>query len=461
MNKFTENLYLKIKTKIWWLLLGLVVFCVLWHKKIASIFKSNVIEGAESNSSIIHIVPNSASVSDGTTTATSSGSGSGGTTTAPASNSVSGGTTTAPSSGSGSGGTTTAPSSGSGSGGTTTAPSSGSGSGGTTTAPSSNSGSGGTTATPTPSTTPGICDPEFEVGDEVQVQTSQNGKLEDGTVIKITPRSDGKPGCEYHIKFCSDGKIHIFDESEIYPQVEGGSCPATSKKSTSSGKKSTGKRGSASKTLHPKTPVAHGKSTSSKSSDSTASNLPNSSYGCNEFTVMVTNREVSEDGKTCTFTTTGDRGSMPCPFNNIVKAFGSTAQYLNGWIIIETTVVDGSNTLVYYQTNCGTTSGDEKWSYISATDSSLEKASVEIKSNSKTATSAKDSTYKIFYTYRENHNAHTPNSTTSNSPTATDKGHDDKTNGKSFNNPTAKKAPVQKRTTPKPTTPKRTTPKPT
>jgi hypothetical protein len=152
---------------------------------------------------------------------------------------------------------------------------------------------------------------------------------------------------------------------------------------------------------------------------------------------------------------------MPCPFNGIVKSFGSTAKSLYGWVSIQKTVVDGSNAIVYDEEHCNNSPEDEKWSYISATDSLYEKARVEIKSNSKIALAAKDTSYKIFYTYRENQNAHAPTATTSNSPTATGNEQNDEGIEKTFPNPTTANPTTANPTTPKKTTHKKTTPKPT
>jgi hypothetical protein len=119
---------------------------------------------------------------------------------------------------------------------------------------------------------------------------------------------------------------------------------------------------------------------------------------------MVTGKTTSKnDPAKSVFTTTGDPGSMPCPFYDLVKNLKNPPESLTGWTIINAIVVGPDNTIVSEIDQCK--NNDKlgkyiKWSYIPDADSiKKDRASFEISSSNSLVVSAKDGSYKIYLTY--------------------------------------------------------------
>jgi len=124
---------------------------------------------------------------------------------------------------------------------------------------------------------------------------------------------------------------------------------------------------------------------------------------------MVTNGSKNGDG-TYTYSTDGTRGSLPCPFNQVIIKYTSPGP-LVGWSFLTAFIVDGNNAPVGADKICPNGSSGKKtnsefsWKYIPDTSVSnppAHKASVTIKPNI-TSNAAQDKAgYKIYLTYVEN-----------------------------------------------------------
>ena len=411
LNKSTENLFLKIKTKIWWLLLGVLIFCILWGKKLSLLWRKNITEGhntmddeesdeenedeedGEDKNTILQIISNkNTRLSDSLpATATSSGSRppartpSAGSRT-PASTTSSGSTTPAPTPSAGSrtpasttssGSTTPAPTNSSGS--TTPAPTNSSGStvgggggggggGGAGGGGGSGGGSGaGGGSNPT-------CPPsKWKINDKVQIIKPNNAPAVPGTIIRVDINSTT---CvySYMVQLC-DNSTNTYSESDLVTAPPPGSAPNSC---NSNG------RGQNVVTVTT-SPVPSG-------TTSAPSNRINTSNSCNEFTVMVTNGK--RDGDSWSYSTNGNRGSIPCPLDSLLQTVDNSP--LPGWVCTDAIVVDNANKVLFDRSTCADKqTSDEKWSYSEST----KKATVKIPMTDTITTYASSSTHSIFLTY--------------------------------------------------------------
>jgi len=414
LNKSTENLFIKIKTKIWWLLLGVLIFCILWGKKLSLLWQKNITEGhntmkdeesdeesdeeneneeneedGEDKNTILQIISNkNTRLSDSLpATETSSGSRppartpSAGSRT-PASTTSSGSTTPAPTNSSGS--RTPAPTNSSGS--TTPAPTNSAGS----TTPASTTSSGSTTPAPTNSSGGGsggggggggsggsnsTCPPsKWKINDKVQIIKPNNAPAVPGTIRRVDLNSTG---CvySYMVQLCDDS-TNTYLDSDLVSAPPPGSAPNSCN--------SNGDRGQNVVTLTT-SPVPSG-TTSAPSARVTTSN------SCNEFTVMVTNGK--REGESWSYSTNGNRGSIPCPLDSLLQTVDNSP--LPGWVCTDAIVVDNANKVLFDRSTCADKqTSDEKWSYSEST----KKATVKIPMTDTITTYANSQTHSIFLTY--------------------------------------------------------------
>jgi hypothetical protein len=122
---------------------------------------------------------------------------------------------------------------------------------------------------------------------------------------------------------------------------------------------------------------------------------------------MVTNGSKNGDGS-YTYSTDGTRGSLPCPFNQVIKKYTSQSP-LEGWSLTDGVVIDTSNAPVAAESLCKNgnqkTDSEFSWKYkpdTSGSDPPADKASVTIKPNIISNAAQDKAGYKIYLTYIEN-----------------------------------------------------------